>query len=110
MSDRLAPVHEVNALIRRAEVEGGFGAVLARGDADRGGLLLEIQERGRFFGYRERRLLADFSYGWDDVGPDRESDPAEIRAYPSRRKSSDPDLWLIELDVPDAARFIARTG
>ena len=30
--------------------------------------------------------------------------------YIERRKSRDPDIWVIELDIPNAERFIVETG
>ena len=46
MSDRLPAHLEAASLIRRAEAEGGFAAVLRKGDPDRGAMTLIIRDRG----------------------------------------------------------------
>jgi hypothetical protein len=97
------------ALIRRVEKAGGFAAVLHRGDAISGVILVQCLEKGEKTGLFER--APDFSGGYRLVhcGPsvDAESDVAD--QYMARRLRSDPDLWLIELDIADAERFAAET-
>jgi hypothetical protein len=36
--------------------------------------------------------------------------PEEFEEYLARRRSQDRDSWQIELDIPDAERFIASWG
>ena len=59
MSARLTSQVLVSSLIRRAEVVGGFGAVLAKGDATAGAILLILAERGSRNRLLERLLLPD---------------------------------------------------
>jgi len=87
--------------------EGGFATILARGDAERGSLLLIVTERGRHVAVLERMLNAAGAYDWRRGGP--ESDAPTPGDWLQKRRRNDPDLWLIELDVPDAERFIAET-
>ena len=103
-SARLTSQVLVSSLIRRAEVEGGFGAVLARGDATAGAVMVLLAERGVRAMLLERLLQPDGSYAWQDSGR-AGTDEADFRALLQRRRRNDPDLWLIELDVPGAARF-----
>lgn len=110
MSDaRLATELEAAGLVRQAQAEGGFGTVLARGDAQRGALVLVVRERGRLFALLERALDRNFRYHWSTI----ESGPAlseeRLAQISTARTASDPDLWLIELDVAAAERFIAET-
>ena len=42
MTGRLSAQLEAAGLIRRAEAQGGFGAIIKRGDPDRGALILLI--------------------------------------------------------------------
>jgi hypothetical protein len=102
---RLAASVEASALMRRATAEGGFATIIAKGDAERGSLLLIITERGRQGAMLERMLNASGAYEWQKSGPNSES-PTD---WLEKRRRNDPDLWLIELDVPDAERFIAET-
>ncbi|WP_267378182.1 MULTISPECIES: DUF1491 family protein [unclassified Sphingomonas] len=104
MNDRLPTGLVVGALLRRANDAGGIGVVLARGDAQAGGLLVCIVDRAGATRVLER-----------GVGPagepaliesNRSEDP---QSYWQRRRGRDPDLWVIELDVPSAERFAAET-
>lgn len=105
---RLAAAVEASALIRRVSGEGGFATIIAKGDAERGSLLLIITERGRHAALLERMLNADGDYHWQSSGPS-ESNAIKLAEWLANRRRSDPDLWLIELDVPSAERFIAET-
>jgi hypothetical protein len=103
MTPRLASSVLAGALIRKAEGEGGFAAVLAKGDPTSGAILLILTERGANPRVLERLLKPDGSYSW--AQPIEESE--EVPAFVARRRQFDPDLWLIELDVPSVERFTA---
>lgn len=94
--------------MRFANQVGGFAAVIAKGDPTSGSILVQILEKGQFFGLYERLLDPSGQYLWDRIGPQVIENKDEIPEYFSRRKSRDPDLWLIELDVPDAERFVVE--
>lgn len=103
MTPRLASTIKVSALLRRVQAEGGFGAVLARGDAVAGSIAIVTRDRG------ETALLVpalgpDGGYEWRAIAAD-----TAIPAAIERQRRYDPDLWVVELDIPDAARFIAET-
>ncbi len=110
MSDepRLAAGFEASALIRRAEGDGGFGMVIHKGDAERGSLLLVVLERGQHQAFVERSLGVGGIYAWRKTGPNA-NDSGRVDQYVGIRRRSDPDCWVIELDVPSAERFIAET-
>ena len=108
MSPRLATSVLVGALVRKAETEGGFAAVLARGDATAGSLILVLSDRGGAPRILERMLQADGRYVWAEPG-DRLT-PQEVPALVARRRRIDPDLWALELDVPHPERFAAELG
>ena len=94
----------ISALLRRANDSGGFGAVLAKGDAQVGSVLLVIADRGAEIRVLERGVGPDGttilieSHRGEDTG-----------AYWRRRRQHDPDLWVVELDTPLAERFAAET-
>ena len=98
MTARLTSAMLVSALIRKVESEGGAGAVLARGDATAGALLLLIAVRGQTIALRERGLRPDGSSGWISAGPPDPGDPEALAGYLERRRKFDSDLWLVELD------------
>lgn len=91
------------AIRRLAEGQGGFAAVITKGDETSGSLLLQILEKGRFEGLFERMPVSLDSWEWKRLG----KESPDIDDYVARRRSNDPDLWLIELDVPEAPRFVA---
>lgn len=93
----------VSALIRRVEAVGGHAMVLHRGDATAGALLFLLAERGVPTALIERTLDPAGVYRWTDAGP---AHATERDAYIARRRKSDPDLWVVELDVADAARIV----
>jgi hypothetical protein len=108
MEPRVAASVLAGALIRKAEGEGGFGAVLAKGDPSAGAILVILLEKGvnpRLF---ERLLQPDGRYTWQESGSQRIENPREVPGFIARQKRFDPDLWLIELDIPSAERFAAE--
>ena len=107
MTPRLASAVLVAALIRRAQAEGGFGAVLAKGDATAGAVAVILAERGRKAAFLERMLQPDGGYAWRDSGEGLDSDAAYDDRL-ARRRRVDPDLWAVELDVASAERFAAE--
>ena len=109
MDERLPAGLEASSLVRRAEVEGGFGMILARGDPDRGSLVLLIIHRGAHVACLERSVGTNGVYAWRKVGPEAESSQSTVLDWSQKRRRFDPDLWLIELDVPLPERFIAET-
>ncbi len=83
--------------------------VIARGDPYRGALILLIARRGVHFACLERGPGENGDYVWQSVGPAAGASPDVVRDWSGKRRSNDPDLWLIELDVAIPERFIAET-
>ncbi len=110
MSARLTSAVLVSALVRRVSGEGGNAVVVAKGDATAGSILLICLDKGVRTAFRERLLGTDGRYGWAVIGPDTAVEPIEVEAWLNRRRSRDPDLWIIELDIPNAERFAAETS
>jgi len=106
MTPRLSSAMLVSALLRRVHAEGGNAAILAKGDEGGGAIVLVCAERGAITGLRERILDHGGRYAWAPCGP---SDPDEVNQYLERRRSRDPDIWIVELDIADAERFAAET-
>ena len=109
MTARLSSDMLVGALIRRVEVAGGHAMVLAKGDKGAGTILIACAERGRATGLFERALAMDGSYALVPCGPADTTDTQAVSDYLARRRSRDPDLWLVELDIAGAERFAAET-
>lgn len=103
MTDRLPTGVLVSAMLRRVNDAGGFGIVLARGDAQAGGVLV-VAVTGGETRLLERGIGRDGRVGLIDSTP-----AADLTEYWRRRRARDPDLWVIELDIADAERFAAET-
>ena len=105
MTPRLASSVLVGALLRRAEQEGGFGAVLEKGDATAGSILVILLEKGGNPRIFERVLQPDGTYSWSKAATHAGGTPQEVPDFIARRRRFDPDLWVLELDIPSAERF-----
>ena len=92
-------------MLAKARAVGGFGTVLSRGDAERGSLMLVLAERGVPRNLLQRLLQRDGTYDWESQ---EIADSESLTRQLEKARDRDPDLWLIELDVPSAERFIAE--
>ena len=101
---------EVSALVRQVQQEGGFAAVLAKGEPEAGTIMLVLVERGSPARAYERMPQPSGLRVWNLARMEDESDPAVFSAWLDRRRLQDPDLWIVELDIPNGERFIPQTG
>jgi hypothetical protein len=113
-SARLPAATEATALIRLAEVSGGFGMVLQKGDPDSGTILIVIldnqgfgQSLARAF---ERLPKADGTRGWELAKAQDIENKKEFEEYLARRIAQDRDLWVIELTIAKGEQFIGNLG
>jgi hypothetical protein len=106
--DARLPAHlEISGLIRAVEAAGGFGMVLQKGEKDAGVILLLTTHSGKNTRLWERMPHLDGSRAFVCVRVQDDENKEEFDEYLSRRKRSDPDSWLIELDIENAERFVA---
>lgn len=104
---RIASNLLVGSLIRIAEAEGGFGAVLSKGDERSGAILLLLRERSApDQKVMERAMAPDGEYRWAVTRTI--SLVQELQKLLDQRRQSDPDLWIVELDIPSIERFTAE--
>lgn len=110
MTARLTPQILVAVLRRLAEAEGGAAVVAQRGHDQAGGLFVVLTERGQTVRTAERRTGWDGELTWDVRSNDSETaeNSHSFDAMLQRRKKSDADLWVLELDIPNAERFVAQ--
>lgn len=107
MSDARLPAHiEVSGLIRAVQSVGGFGMVLAKGERDAGTLLVICCYRGTLARAYERMPQADGTREWALTKVQDAENPADFTEFCDRRKRQDSDLWIVELDAPNAERLI----
>lgn len=106
---RLTSAMLVGALRRRVAAAGGFATIIVKGDEISGVILVQALEKGRLSGLFER--VSNFAGGHTLMrcGPLPEEGSEALDHYIARRRRSDPDLWIIELDIPEAERFAVET-
>ena len=99
---RLASRVRVDALIRRVGSAGGFGTVLARGDDEAGAIAVVTRESGQE-ALRAAVLGAGGRYEFVELARGE-----AILPWIEKARRRDPDLWVIELDIPQAGQFVAE--
>ncbi len=110
-SESRLPAHlEVGGLIRAVETTGGFATVIAKGERDAGTLLVVCCGKDRLAAAYERLPRPNGHREWVLSRKQDIENPQEFWDYCDRRKSQDPDLWIVELDVPEGERFIDMPG
>lgn len=105
---RLSAEMTVQSLLRKVSQEGGFGVVLRKGDRISGSILILCLEKGRDPRLLERMPSLDGPSTWDVIWPQDTDKKQDLDKYLERRTGFDPDIWLIELDIPDGERLIAE--
>ncbi len=109
MSARVTSALLVSALVRRVNQEGGSAAVLAKGDATAGAILLLTYEKGSNPRFLERGIGPAGEPALLASVPAELGDEGAVSDYWRRRRSRDSDLWVVELDIAGAERFAAET-
>lgn len=102
---RLASSVQVSAFIRLAEIGGDFATVLRKGDPVAGAILLIGLIRGKYPVLYERFPSRDGGSPWQMMAPQAVETETEITERWKKRMFSDPDLWVIELDVASTERL-----
>ena len=90
----------VQVALRLGNASGRYGAVLRRGDADAGGVLVVLRGREGMV------VLGQITTGEGEAAWMRATGPAPVDqaavdAYVARRVQRDPDIWVLEFDSPD---------
>lgn len=110
MEARLPAHIEVNGLIRAVQAAGGFATVIAKGEREAGTILVVCCARGGSMRAFERMPHPDGSRAWTLSRTQDIENTSEFTEYLARRTKQDGDLWIVELDIADAERFIGLTG
>jgi hypothetical protein len=111
VAEERLPAHlEVTGLLRAVDASGGFGMVIKKGERDAGTLLVVCCENGTNCRAYERMPRPDGTRGWALSKSQDPEKTGEFTEYLDRRGQQDSDLWVIELDVANAERFIGLPG
>ncbi len=106
-AERLKSAVQISALIRQTESVGGSAMVLAKGDADRGQIIVIAAKKGVICAVWERVLGRDGLYQWTRGFAQDIENKQSFDDSLARRRKFDPDLWIIELDIPDQTQLTA---
>lgn len=107
MFDDRLPAHlEVTGLIRAVEADGGFGMVIAKGERDAGTIMVICCHMGTKSCAYERMPQLDGTRSWTPGKQQDLENPLEFSEFCDKRKRQDPDLWIVELDHPEAVKFL----
>lgn len=110
---RLAAHIRIEALKRLTQAAGGFATLLAKGDPVSGAILIARTIRGSDNGVLEGMSGLDEGIEWQEIWNEDDHTIAAKGTqaeYIARRRSRDPDVWVIELDVANRAQFDAILG
>ena len=110
MTARLPAHLEVSGLLRQVAAAGGFAAVLHKGEREAGTIVVVCAENGAARRVFERMPSADGDRDWVLSKSETVESAQLIDDYLTRRQAQDPDLWIIELDIPNGERFIGLAG
>ncbi|WP_252259438.1 DUF1491 family protein [Erythrobacter aurantius] len=101
------PAHlEVSGLIRLVESQGGTAVVLAKGERDAGTILIVTMCRGEDVRLFERMPQMDGTRPFLATKSQDLEKPEEFSEYLDRRRRQDPDIWIVEVDIANAERFV----
>lgn len=107
MSERFPTHLEISSLIRLAESNNGAAMVLAKGERDAGTVLIVHVYHGAGPVLFERMPQLDGTRPFVATKAQDPEKPNEFSEYLERRRRQDPDIWILEVDIDDAERFIA---
>jgi hypothetical protein len=97
----------VYALIRRVQLAGAVATLLRKGDARAGAVLVKTVDRrtgqARLYAMATR---ADGETVW--MQPRDGVIEADLDAYAERAAGIDPDIWVVEIEDADGARFLTE--
>ncbi|MGH7024647.1 MAG: DUF1491 family protein [Caulobacteraceae bacterium] len=97
----------VYALVRRVELAGSFATIARKGDARAGAVLVKtLDRRGREATLYEQAVHADGEPIW--MRPTLSHEESDIDAYIDRAARIDPDIWVVEIEDADGARFLTE--
>ncbi|MEL1251820.1 DUF1491 family protein [Aurantiacibacter gilvus] len=106
VDDRLPAHLEVSGLIRAVDAAGGFATVISKGERTAGTIMVVCCDRATQARAYERMPQLDGSRKWVLSRKQEAENPREFTEWCNRRGEQDEDLWIVELDIVNAERFI----
>ncbi|MDV7142204.1 DUF1491 family protein [Tropicimonas sp. TH_r6] len=104
---RLAAGLWVQAYLMRLQIELIPAFVVAHGDDTAGAILVKLNPLDGTARVFQRIMAMDGSRPWDLL---REGAEADVDALIERQRSSDPDLWVIEVESRSGRHMLDEPG
>jgi hypothetical protein len=99
--ERLPASVRADAIRRQVESAGGMATVLAKGQAQGGALLIVHRWRGAVAAFEKLPSLSGEPV-WRAAAQGEE----RVATFVAAQQRFDPDLWVLELDIAEPARFV----
>lgn len=107
---RLASDVYVKAIRRIAEAQGNFASILYRGDPVSGSVLIAARNRTQIPVIYERFGAINNGPKWQESGPKDPRSEQDVTDWLQNRRSRDPDIWVIELDIASDEQLAVIIG
>ncbi len=103
---REVPTHLwVSALLRRANLGGAFATIVHRGDADRGDVLVKVMRACGEADLYAQAFNPEGPTAFEQLAAEGE---AGVDALITRRRASDRDLWVVEIEDGQGRPFLTE--
>ncbi len=99
---RLKTEIRITALLRRAQAQGAYAAILRRGDPDAGAFWVTVRKGTALFRYAEQMGMTG-AREWYQDGP---FDEIELSVKINKAVDRDPDLWIVEIEDTAGRAFL----
>lgn len=110
MTDRLPTSFWVEALVRRVQIGGASAFIVARGDRERGDVVVKVNRLDGMAALLVPSPLMSETRSFDWLPKAGELVPeSEVDDLVRRRRGYDPDLWVIEIEDKKARHFLTET-
>lgn len=98
MQARLKTSLWVEAHLRQRFAAGMPSFVIAKGDADRGGVILKVNRFSHGITVFEQTLDFDGNKMWRKIGEFAANDEKSADQLLAKKRQYDPDIWLLEIE------------
>lgn len=107
MEPRLKTKMQIMAAVRLCSLHAIPIVILRRGDEDAGTILIKLNQRTRGFTVLAQTRTPQGELAWLRATGATPVEEGTADAYIARQVQRDPDLWVIEIEDPEARQIFA---
>lgn len=109
MHDRLPTRLWVDALTRRVSLAGAFAYIAQSGDDERGDVIVKVARLDGRAAFFARSPMSSETQSFDWLPRAGEwAEEREVDEMITRKRSYDPDLWVIEIEDREGRHFLTE--